>query len=62
MSYRPVTGRKKKMVRLKLGKSYIYISRQAAGLVILITFIGFLALAGFLYWLWYIRLPELTGP
>jgi len=59
MGLRNLQQRRKKMVRLKLGKSYVYISQKVAVAVILITFIGFLALAGFLYWLWYVRLPEL---
>jgi len=59
MGLRNLQQRRKKMVRLKLGKSYVYISQKVAVAVILITFIGFVALAGFLYWLWYVRLPEL---
>lgn len=61
MGYRFPTAKKKKMVRLKIGKAYVYVSRKVIGILLLGTLIGFFALAGFLWWLWYVRIPELTG-
>ena len=61
MGYRFQPAKKKKMVRLKIGKAYVYVSRKVIGVLLLGTLVGFFALAAFLWWLWYVRIPELTG-
>ena len=63
LSYRVVQPRKKKKtMRLKIMGSYVNISRTMALAMVLGSVVGFFALAGFLYYLWYIHIPCVTGP
>lgn len=59
MGYRP---QRKRGVRLKIAGSYIYLPRKIVALIALGSIGAFIALNLFLYWLWAIRIPEVTQP
>jgi hypothetical protein len=62
MAYRVVQQKKKKkMVRLKLMGTWVKIERKWAMLMVLASIGAFFGLIGFLYWLWYVRIPQLNG-
>ena len=60
MSFRQTARKGGKKYAIKIGKAKVYVSGKVLGVMALGSIGAFFGLLGFLYWLWYIRLPELS--
>jgi hypothetical protein len=57
-----VRGRPVKKVPIVIkGLGTFYVQRKWVLLGALLAFVGFISLATFLYWLWEVRIPQITG-